>query len=253
MNANEAAELLGHAAAFDNRKPSASAAVAWAAALHDVPLDVDAKAAVAAYYTTPPQNPQERLWILPHHVRTLRTKIRNGRLENFQYQPVGDETVPEYLARLRGQVAAIASGQVPAPTERPALTGGPAQGFMDELEARGFEGLRMVDGDEAPEGLADSVRRAGPLGVVCPVPACRAAVGRRCKTPGGGDKRPLGQERAKPHRARVRAAEGRPEPTPEERAAEEARVRAMADRHFARADDDIPDAVIVDDGEGAAS
>lgn len=251
MNPREAAELLGHCAMFDNRKPSQGAAIAWASALGDVPLDDDAKAAVAIYYSTPPQNPQERLWILPHHVRTLRTKIRNQRLENFQYQPVGDETTGEYLARLRGQVRAIASGQVPAPTERPALTGGPPREFMDELEARGFEGLRMVDADEASEGLADAVRRAGPLGVICPVPACRAAVGRRCKLPGSGDKRPLGQERVKPHRARVRAAEGRPEPTPEERAAEEARVRAMADRHFARADDDIPDAVIVDDGEAS--
>ena len=57
MNPTEAAELLGHAAAFDNRNPSAAAAVAWASALHDIPLDNDAKAAVAAYYTTAPQNP----------------------------------------------------------------------------------------------------------------------------------------------------------------------------------------------------
>ena len=68
-----------------------------------VPLDGDARAAVDAYYTTAPKDPDTKLWILPHNVRTLRSKIRSKRLENFQYEPVADETVPEYLARLRGQ------------------------------------------------------------------------------------------------------------------------------------------------------
>src|SRR5207247_5797134 len=87
MNPREAAELLGHCAMFDGRKPSQGAAVAWASALHDIPLDADAKAAVAAYYSTPPKDPDAKLWILPHHVRTLRSKIRSQRLENFQYEP----------------------------------------------------------------------------------------------------------------------------------------------------------------------
>src|SRR5690606_27008653 len=136
---------------FDNRHPSLAAAQSWAAALHDVPLDNDAKDAVAIYYTTPPQNPNERLWILPHHVRTLRTKIRNARLENFQYEPVPDETTAEYLARYRGQVQAIASGRIAAPTGRPALEGGPSRKFMAELEARGWQGNRTVsDEDDEP-------------------------------------------------------------------------------------------------------
>ncbi|MEH0586183.1 hypothetical protein QA942_19680 [Streptomyces sp. B21-106] len=186
MNPTEAAELLGHAAAFDNRNPSAAAAVAWASALHDIPLDTDAKAAVAAYYTTAPQNPNERLWILPHHIRTLRSKIRSARLENFQYEPVADETPTEFMARYRGQVQAIASGRVPAPSGRLALEGGPSKRFMEELEARGWEGNRTVD-----EELGDTVRRAGPLGVECP--ACQAAIGKPCKTPGATDKHPLGK------------------------------------------------------------
>lgn len=247
MNPTEAAELLGHAAAFDNRNPSAAAAMAWAAALEDVPLDADAKAAVAMYYRTPPQNPNERLWILPHHIRTLRTKIRNARLENFQYEPVGDETVPEYLARLRGQVQAIASGRVPGPSGQPMLEGGPSRQFMAELEARGWQVGRGVDEDE--ETLADSVRRSGPLGVVCP--ACNAAIGKPCKTPGATDKQPLGKPRLNPHSARRRAAEGQPETTAEERAAQEQRIRQMAAAHLAREADEIEDAVIVD--EEAAS
>lgn len=250
MNPTEAAELLGHAAAFDNRNPSAAAAVAWSAALEDVPLDADAKAAVAMYYRTPPQNPNERLWILPHHVRTLRSKIRSKRLENFQYEPVAGETVPEYLARYKGQVQAIASGRVPAPSGRLALEGGPSREFVAELEARGWQGLKAVDGGEEAE-LVDAVRRSGPLGVECPIPKCRAAVGKPCKGPAGTDKQPLGKPRLKPHSARIRAAAGGSEATSEQLAAQEQAIKARSAAHLAREVDDIPDAVIVD--EEAAS
>ncbi|MFD7185532.1 hypothetical protein ACFV90_36920 [Streptomyces sp. NPDC059904] len=246
MNPKEAAELLGHCTAFDNRQPSTAAAIAWASALHDVPLDADAKAAVASYYTTPPQDPNARLWILPHHVRTLRSKIRSARLENFQYEPIADETPAEYLARYKGQVQAIASGRIAGPTGRPALEGGPSREFMRELEARGWEGNRTVDGEdvEAAE-LIDTVRRSGPLGIECP--ACAAAIGRPCKTPGGTDKQPMGKPRTKPHSARLRAADGQQEASTEERAAQEQRIRQMSARHLAREAEDIPDAEIVDE------
>lgn len=246
MNQKEAAELLGHCAAFDNRKPSAAAAAAWAAALHDVPLDNDTKAAVAAYYSTPPKDPDTKLWIQPHNVRTLRTQIRNKRLENFQYEPIGDETPAEYLARYRGQLNAIASGRVAPPTGRPALTGGPHQDVAKQLEG---VGRTVPDSDE--ESLADTVRRAGPLGVKCPV--CGAAMGRPCKTPGGSDKQPLGKPRSKPHSARIRAASGQPEVTPEQQVAEEERRREASRLALARmeADEEIPDAEIVDEREAS--
>jgi hypothetical protein len=245
MNPTEAAELLGHAAAFDNRNPSAAAAVAWAAALDDVPLDADAKAAVALYYRTPPQDPKERLWILPHHVRTLRSKLRSVRLENFRYEPIAGETVEEFMARYRGQVQAIASGRAPAPVGRLALEADPKRDreFVKELTARGWEGTRTVPGsDEA--AVAGTIRRAGPLGVECP--ACDAAIGRPCKTPGGSDRQPLGKPRLKPHSARLRAAQGVPEATEAERAAREQRIRERAAQHLARQGDDIPDAEIVE-------
>lgn len=244
MNANEAAELLAHASGFDNRKPSLAAAVAWASALHDVPLDADAKAAVAAYYSTPPQDPSDRLWILPHHIRTLRSKIRSKRLVNFQYEPIAGESVGEFMARYRGQVQAIASGRRPAPVGRLALGGAPPKEFVRELAARGWEGNRTVpDSDE--EAAADTVRRAGPLGVQCP--ACHAAIGRPCKTPGGTRKHVLGRPRPKPHSARQRAAQGVPEQTADQRAAAEQAIRARAAAHLAQHDDDIPDAEIVED------
>lgn len=231
MNPREAAELLGHAAAFDNRKPSVAAAAAWASALHDIPLDADAKAAVAVYYTTPPRDPEAKLWILPHHVRSLRAKIRSARLENFQYEPVGDETTSEFIARYRGQVQAIASGRIPGPTNRPALEGGPAKEFVQELEARGWDvGRDVPDTDE--DALVDAVRRSGPLGVQCP--ACGAAIGRPCKTPGGTEKQPMGKPRIQPHSARLRTARGQSEQTPEQRAAEEQRIRDASRRALER-------------------
>lgn len=243
MNPTEAAELLGHAAAFDNRNPSAAAAVAWASALHDVPLDADAKAAVAAYYTTAPQDPRDKLWILPHHIRTLRSKIRSKRLENFQYEPIGDETVGEFMARYRGQVQAIASGRRPAPVDRLALEGGPHKSVVKELA-----GIGRTVPDSDDEALVDTIRRSGPLGVVCPT--CRAALGRPCKTPGGTRKHVLGRPRPKPHSARLRAAQGIPEATQEAREAQEERIRLRAAEHLARqerTEDDIPDAEIVDE------
>lgn len=249
MNASDAAELLKHCSAFDNRKPSAAAAVAWAAALHDVPLDSDATAAVAAYYTTAPKDPDAKLWILPHHVRTLRTKIRNGRLENFQYEPIDGESVPAYLARLRGQVRAVASGRF-TPTGRPALEGGPHPSFVNELEARGYAVGRVVP-DSEEQAAIDTVRRAGPLGVDCP--ACGAVMGRPCKTPGGSEKQPLGKPRLKPHNARLRVVTGETDLTPEQRAAEEAQRREASRQALARAeaDGDIVDAEIVEDGEAS--
>lgn len=254
MNEYEAAELLGHCAAFDNRKPSIAARVAWAAALHDVPLDADAKAAVASYYTTPPKDPEARLWIMPHHVRSLRSKIRSARLENFQYEPVPDETPREFLARYQGQVQAIASGRVAGPSGRPALEGGPSKKFTAELEARGWiVGQDVPDSDEGAieAELIDSVRRSGPLGIECPVDACAAAIGRPCKGPGGSDKQPMGKPRLNPHRARVRAANGDAELAAAERLEQERAIKARSAQHLAREAESIPDAVIVD--EGAAS
>jgi hypothetical protein len=252
MNATEAAALLAHCSGFDNRQPSVAAAKSWAAALYDVPFDQDARDAVASYYTTPPQNPNERLWILPHHVKTLRTKIRSARLENFQYEPVAGETVPEYLARLRGQTQAIASGCVPAPKGQLAPgKGEPPRELMAGLSELGWQGNRTVDGDEhvVEAEVIDSVRRSGPLGIECP--ACHAAIGKPCKAPGASEKQPMGKPRLKPHTARLRAASGESELTAAQLASQEQAIKARSAQYLAREADDIPDAEILD--EEAAS
>lgn len=245
MNPTEAAELLGHCSAFDNRNPSTAAAIAWSSALYDVPLDADAKAAVAAYYTTAPKNPDDKLWILPHHVRTLRSQLRSKRLENFRYEPIDGETTQEYLARYRGQVQAVASGDAEGSSERLALEGGPHRSFTSELEARGYTvGRDVPDTDE--QAAIDTVRRAGPLGVICP--ACNAAIGRPCKTPGGSDKQPLGKPRVTPHSARLRAVKGGEDVTTEQRAQEEQRRREASRLALARMEaEGIVEAEIVED------
>lgn len=247
MNRSEAAMLLGHCAAFDNRTVGKADATAWASALHDLPYDDDTLAAVARFYSTPPKDPNQKLWIQPHNVRTNRKTIRSERVEGFQYEPPDtDETPGEFLTRYRGQLQAVAAGHVPAPSGRLALEGGPHQRFVNELEARGYTvGRDVPDTDE--QAVIDTVRRAGPLGVQCP--ACGAVVGRPCKTPGGSTKHPLGKPRSKPHSARIRAAVGESGLTPRQQAAEEDRRRQASAATLARLaeDDQIVDAELVDD------
>jgi hypothetical protein len=232
MNRSEAALLLGHCAAFDNRTVGRVDAEAWAAALHDVPYDDAATAAVARFYGTPPKDPATRLWIQPHNVRSLRKTIRSERCEGFQYEPPAVEETPrEYLARYRGQLEAVASGREPAPTGRPALDGGPHPSFVRELEARGYQvGRTMPDSDQQAAHAA--VRRAGPFGIDCP--ACGAVMGHPCRIPGGTDRQPLGKPRPRPHPARIRAAAGETEPTADQRAADEQRRREASRRALAR-------------------
>lgn len=221
MSPDDAKRLLAHAAAFDNRKPSLAAALAWAKALHNVPLDQDALDAVARYYGTPPRNDGERLWIQPHDVRTHRAAIRNERLENFVYEPPAGESDPRYLQRYRGQLAAVACGATPAPTNAPALTGGPHKSLETHLAG---VGQQIPDQDEP------KIRRSGPLGVHCS--SCYAPIGRSCKTPHGKERRP--------HQVRLADAgvPGVDVPlSPEQAAAEEQRRRIAARHHLSELGD----------------
>lgn len=205
MTPDDAKQLLARCAAFDNRQPSLIAAQGWAAALNDIPADEDAFAAVARYYSTPGR-PGERLWIQPADVRTHRKAIRDERLVGFQYEPQdGDDDPRRYLANLRAQREAVASGRRAASPARE-LAGGPHPAVAKQLSRmadvdslKNFgRSVPAVDVNERPE-------RRGPLTVVCP--KCTAPVGRRCRAPGVGDKR--GRERP-PHAARSLAARGLP-------------------------------------------
>ncbi|MFC9700883.1 hypothetical protein ACFTWD_09350 [Streptomyces sp. NPDC056943] len=196
MNVSEAARLLAICCGFDNRQPSELAAQAWAAALKGIPFDQDAKDAVVRYYSTTPKDPDTRLWIMPHHVRDLRNKIRAERLENFAYEGDPNETPREFLARYRGQVEAVASGAVDPSTIRPMLDGPPHRAVAELLSGS----VQAVDADGDPNHRPTVERRAtGPLGVICP--DCQAAIGHPCKSSWRRKPRT-------PHPARRRAAAG---------------------------------------------
>ncbi|MFI9463826.1 zinc finger domain-containing protein [Streptomyces xiamenensis] len=212
MNREEASVLLGHAAAFDNRRESEAAAVAWAAALHDIPLDLDTLGTVARYYSTPPVNPSERLWLQPHHVRALRRSIRSERAHGFKYVPSGpDEPVGRYLARLRGQITATIDGQAPPSPPR-------------AIGRRPVAALAAGVGVGDPRGQQSPKRpHAGPLSRRCPT--CQAPVGIACR------KGTAGSRRRQPHPARrdaVRIAAGLAPESRETPAEIEARRNASA-------------------------
>lgn len=224
MNRTEAARLLLYAAAFDNRRPSEAAAQAWADALPDVPLDDDARAAIARYYATPPKNPDDRRWIQPHDIRTHRRAIRSARAEHFVYTPPTDDNDPRYLDRYRRQLNAVASGQVPAPPALP-MRGAPHRNVTEALAGIG----RPI-----PDEI-DAVRRPGPLGVECP--RCQAPIGRPCRLPGATQRTGIGKERPTPHPARIRAADPDHADRPED-PAEIERRRQAARRALAELPDD---------------
>jgi hypothetical protein len=114
MNPTEAAQLLAHAAAFDNRKPSAAASKAWAAALHDVPLDEDALTAVARYYGVDDPQATGQRWIQPHHVRAHRKAIRRERIDAAPIPaPAGVVGEAGYRQALRGIIRRIGDGKMP--------------------------------------------------------------------------------------------------------------------------------------------
>lgn len=238
MDKGDAAELLGYCAAFDNRTVGKVDAVAWAASLHDVPLDDDTTAAVARYYGTAPERAGERLWIQPHHVRAGRLAIRQARLGTTlpAYElPAEPETGAQFVARRRAQLDAVAAGHaVGAPIGR--LAGPPAPGFMKELVRRfGDDAVGREVPDLADDVAAEvdpavaAVRRPGPLGVECP--NCGAAIGRPCRVGNlGNDRR--ARELRNPHSVRGRLAAG--EVVEVESAEDIERRRSYYLEHFAR-------------------
>lgn len=76
MKPAEAAALLAVAAAFDNRKPDADAATAWALALDGRRFE-DCRDAIVAYYR------KSREWVMPSDMLEGVSAIRNGRISAF--------------------------------------------------------------------------------------------------------------------------------------------------------------------------
>lgn len=186
MTPSEAATLLGHIAAFDRRTIGEVDARAWAAALHDIPLDADALGAVARYFATPPEKPDARRWIEPHHVRAIRAAIRAERIPDgaFTYPALGhDETGAEFVERRRAQIQAIADGRIEAEPIQ-AIAGGPHPSVAEAVSRIG----------QIPEYLRTELAAAGigakrgqwpELAIPCPLHSCRAEASHPCRTSKG--------------------------------------------------------------------
>jgi hypothetical protein len=133
VNRSEAAKILTKASAFDNRDPnSEAAATAWAEALTDIPADPDAYAAVSRFYSDSTGiEAGGRRWMEPHHLRTIRRKIRAERLGSsgaVVYDGNPDESPTEYLASRRQQIDETASGRIQVPSVLAAIGPTPANG-----------------------------------------------------------------------------------------------------------------------------
>jgi hypothetical protein len=217
----EAGRLLALAAARDQRTVGDADVLAWHADFNAAGLSyADADAALTRFYAVEMASlkTEDRRRVTTPDVISIARKIRSERLANFVYDPPPGDGDPDYLARLRGQISATATGRTPALAELPALEGGPHPSVAKALAGIG----QSVPGDETAGTEVDSVRRPGPLGTVCP--KCSAAIGRPCRTPGG-------KERA-PHPARKgEASDAEQERTEIERrrAASAATLRRLAD------------------------
>jgi hypothetical protein len=188
MDPIEAGKLLATAAAFDNRKPSVAANIAWAAALHDMPADPDAFAAVARFYTEPARGGEldGRRWIEPHHLRYIRTRIRNERIPDgaFTYPALDrDETGAEFVERRQAQIQAIAAGRLAAEPIRE-IAGGPHPSVADSVSRVGRvpEHLRA---DLAAAGIGAKRGLWPELAIPCPLHSCRAEASHPCRTSKG--------------------------------------------------------------------
>lgn len=189
MDAIEATKLLAHASAFDNRKPSKAASIAWAEALHDIPADVDAFAAVARFYAKPSKDSDldSTRWIQPHHVRALRKEIRSERTPetgSVPYVPLdADESGSEFVRRRRAQLEAVANGDLHVEPIRQ-LEGGPHPSVAKALANIG----QMPDHIRAELAEVGIGKRRGmwpELAIACPLHQCRALPHRPCRTPSG--------------------------------------------------------------------
>lgn len=231
--------LLGLAATRDQRTIGEADVLSWHADLNAARVTFeDADAAMTQYYAIDqPAMPRElRYRIVAADIIATVKKIRAERLKNFTYQPPPTLDDPAYLPRYRGQIGAVASGYVPAPTDAPILEGGPHRAI-----AAGSQGIgREVPKPDPDEDLIASVKRTGPLGFECP--ACKAPVGMRCRNGG------VGKPRRHHHPERVTVSAGKPLPTAEEQAeAERELERRLA---YSRAQAEAEPSTFVPPGRG---
>jgi hypothetical protein len=150
MTPQEAAALLAVAAAFDNRKPDADAAAAWALALNGLRF-TDCREVVVAHYRA------SNDWLMPSHVIAGVRRIRDKRLALAgDPTPPPDLTPAETIAWLGDVRRQIADGE-PAPDPE----------AYGELKSRHLPDLRRVDAwpdDDPRDPRATQARQHLPEG-----------------------------------------------------------------------------------------
>lgn len=114
MNPAEAQSLLTIAAAFDNRKPDADAARAWAAALDGLPF-IDCRDAIVKHY----RNSSD--WLMPGHVIAAVKQVRAKRIADAGHLliPPAGLTEPEERAWLGAARRRVADGEAPEDVSPP--------------------------------------------------------------------------------------------------------------------------------------
>lgn len=221
---HEVGQLLGLAAARDQRTTGDADTLAWHADLNTAGITyAAASTALSRFYVDQAALPvDQRYRATTPDIIAISRKIRAERLANFVYDPPPGDEDPHYLTRLRGQIAATADGtRNPEPPRTPI-----------DAQPRPIAALLPGVGRDIPDAIA-AVKRPGPLGIECP--KCHAPTGRPCRLPGGNE-RP-------PHPARTTAAGGgNPEPSAQQQAEIERR-RAIS-RHA------VPPGQVVEPNDG---
>ncbi|TBO60045.1 hypothetical protein EYS09_08630 [Streptomyces kasugaensis] len=218
----QAGELLGLAAARDQRTVGDADILAWHDDLNAASITYDdARAALTRFYVAQGDlRAEDRFRVTTpdviHHAR----RLRRERLANFTYEPPNADADPHYLTRLRSQIAATVNGDTPAAATAPALEGEPHPTVLEALAGV----VRVLDEEQDPEEEQDvavaQIRRPGPLGVECPT--CHAPIGRPCKAPNGA------KNAKRVHGARRRVATGQPAATETPAEIEHRRAAALA-------------------------
>ena len=193
----EIGKLLGLVAARDQRTTGDADGFAWHADLNAacITYDTAVEALTRFYQEMASRRPEDRFRATAVDIIDIARKARRDRLANFRYEPPPGDEDPNYLARLRGQIAATADGHRPAGAATPALEGS-SPAALGHILARVGQEIPVDPGEEEAREAA----KPRPLAVRCPV--CSARVGQHCRWPGGG-RRPT-------HSARKRAAKGEP-------------------------------------------
>ncbi|NJP71921.1 hypothetical protein [Streptomyces sp. C1-2] len=128
-------------------------------------------------------------FVAPAEIIAEVRKIREERLDGFQYEPTPGETGAEAAARRREQIRACANGQRPAVLAIAGRVRPELAGMLDGLGDR----LALDDGEEERQQPA-----LGPGKYARQCPRCEALVGRPCRTPKGKVRPPHPQRSEQP-------------------------------------------------------